>query len=275
MTIVTLAPLQHSRAPLREAIIGALRGAMETGELAPGARLVERDLCEQFCVSRTVLREALRELVTDGIVAEHGRRGLAVADVSVAEARAAYSIRGAIKALIVEQFIDRAGDAQRSELQVVTKALVCAYRSGQVDAILTSKRAFYACLCDGAENALAQGLIEKLCLKVSGPRSRALGRKERNTLSIQEIEHVVAAILQRDRQAARQAMVDHIDSVCSWALQTQGPDADPPTGDPTSEPAQTRTLLRRELSSISIADEGRHRASARTALSASTSRNRA
>ena len=220
--ISALAPLKLSRAPLRDAIISALRGAMETGELAPGDPLVERSLCERLGVSRPSLREALRELEVEGVVAKRGVRGLAVAEATLAEARAAYSIRGAIQVLIVEQFIERADDAQRTRLRAATETLVAAYRGGRLDGILSAKRAFYTSLCDGADNPLAQGVMEKLCLRVSGVRSRALGRKERNALSIREIERVVDAVLQRDRAEARQAMLDHMESVRSWAMNEAG-----------------------------------------------------
>lgn len=213
-----LAPLKLSRAPLRDAIVSALRGAMETGELAPGAPLVERSLCVQLGVSRPCLREALRELEVEGVVAKRGARGLAVAEATLSEARAAYSIRSAIQVLLVGQFIERADDAQHTRFRVETKALTAAYRSGRLDAILSAKRAFYASLCDGADNPLAQGIIEKLCLRVSALRSRALGRRERNTLSIREIERVADAILRRDRAEGQQAMLDHMESVRSWAM---------------------------------------------------------
>src|ERR1700758_3628953 len=169
-----LAPLKFSRAPLRDAVISALRGAVETGELAAGAPLVERSLCAQPGVSGPCLREALRELESEGLVARRGARGLAVAEATVSEARAAYSIRAAIQSLIAEQFIERADEGQHARLRTATEMLVAAYRSGDLDGILGAKRVFYAALCEGADNPLAQGIIEKLSLRVSAMRSRAL-----------------------------------------------------------------------------------------------------
>src|SRR6201996_9101319 len=77
-----LAPLQHQAAPLRNKIISALRRAIETGVLQPGARLVERDLCEQLNVSRTSLREALGELQAEGILTYSPTRRLSVSVIS-------------------------------------------------------------------------------------------------------------------------------------------------------------------------------------------------
>src|ERR1700761_9602055 len=113
-----LAPLQHQAAPLRNKIISALRRAIETGVLQPGARLVERDLCEQLNVSRTSLREALRELQADGVLAHTDSRGLEVSTLSTEEAENAYRIRAVLEALIVEQFIERADDAERARLEI-------------------------------------------------------------------------------------------------------------------------------------------------------------
>ncbi len=218
MPLNSLAPLQQSPAPLRDKIISALRGAVETGELAPGVRLVERDLCERLGVSRTSLREALRELVAEGVLTPGERRGLVVTEISLSDARAAYSLRSVIQALIVEQFVDRASEADYADLSETTKALVAEYRGGDIARILDAKREFYAKLCAGADNMLAFSLIERLCLRVGSVRTRAMGRIERNAMSIKEIERIAAAIERRDRVAAKQAMVDHLESVATWAL---------------------------------------------------------
>ena len=49
-------------APLRQQVLEKIRDAIAVGQLAPGNRLVERELCEITGVSRTLIREALRQL---------------------------------------------------------------------------------------------------------------------------------------------------------------------------------------------------------------------
>ena len=78
MQSVKLAPVQHQSAPLRNKIIAALRSAIEIGVLTPGTRLIEKDLCNQLNVSRTSLREALRELQAEGIFEPMSPRGLVI-----------------------------------------------------------------------------------------------------------------------------------------------------------------------------------------------------
>ena len=95
----------------RNKIIAALRSAIETGVLAPGTRLIEKDLCDQLNVSRTSLREALRELQAEGIFEPMSPRGLSINRISREEAENAYRIRSVLEALVVEQFIEKADDA--------------------------------------------------------------------------------------------------------------------------------------------------------------------
>ena len=77
-----LAPIAQETAPLRLRIIETMRTAIERGTLKPGERLVEKDLCQQMCVSRTSLREALRELEAERIIAQTSARGLTVVKIS-------------------------------------------------------------------------------------------------------------------------------------------------------------------------------------------------
>ena len=216
MTAYPFERLQQSPAPLRDAIISALRGAIEIGELRPGERLVERVLCEQLSVSRTSLREALRELVADG---------LSLARVSEEEARSVYSLRGAIQGLVVVEFIERANEADHEAFADAAKALQATYQKGDVAEILQAKRNFYASLCSGARNLIALSLIERLCLRVSSLRSRAPGRVARNAISASEIGRIASAVEVRDAIAAKSAMSDHLASVACWTLSTldEGP----------------------------------------------------
>lgn len=217
--VTRLAPLQQASAPLRNKIIAALRSAIETGLLLPGQRLIEKDLCEQLSVSRTSLREALRELQAESILEINSSRGLSVAAISLDDARNIYRLRAAVEALIVEQFIEQADDAQIKDLQQESEALKRAYRSGVLEDILIAKRSFYDRICSGAKNAIAFDMINRLVLRTSSLRKRSLVRKERHQQSIKEIEAMVKAIARRDTDRARALAMEHVNNAARSALQ--------------------------------------------------------
>ena len=213
-----LSPVRHQSAPLRNKIIAALRSAIETGILAPGTRLIEKDLCDQLDVSRTSLREALRELQADGIFEPFSARGLTIGTISREEAENAYRIRSVLEALVVEQFIEKACDDAVRELLHEGQRLRRAYRSGVLEEMIACKRDFYDRICTGAANAIAFDIINRLILRTSSLRRHSLLRKERQAQSIKEIERLTKAIGKRDVAAARQAALDHVNSSARSAL---------------------------------------------------------
>ena len=72
-------PVGKAAAPLRERVIATLREAILDFELRPGQRLIERELIERLGVSRTTVRESLRELDSEGLVTVVPQRGAVVA----------------------------------------------------------------------------------------------------------------------------------------------------------------------------------------------------
>jgi len=205
-----LAPLQYEAAPLRNKIIMALRRAVETGILEPGRRLVEKDLCAQLNVSRTSLREALRQLQAEGILTDTAGRGLAVVQVSREDAENIYRIRSVIEALIVGQFVEKATEADLADLHKKADTLKAAYRSGDVERIVAGKRAFYDRICSGAGNPIAFDLMNKLTLLTSPLRRLSVVRKERQKQSIAELDTIMAAVENRDVAAAKAAAERHV-----------------------------------------------------------------
>jgi DNA-binding GntR family transcriptional regulator len=218
-----LAALQEPQVSLRSRIIDALRRAIETGVLEPGARLIERELCEQLKVSRTSLREALGELQAEGILTYSPTRRLSVSVISPADAENAYRIRGTLEALVVEQFIEKASEDDVAALNQEGERLKAAYRSGDVDRMLVAKRAFYDRICTGAQNAIAFDIINRLVLRTSGLRRHSLMRSERQQQSIKEIDLLLDAIARRDSEAARRAALQNVaNSARSALLADQG-----------------------------------------------------
>src|SRR5206468_8354739 len=126
-----------------------MRGAIIAGRLAPGARLIERELIEMLGVSRTVVREALRQLQSEGLVAEDAKKGMVVRELSEAEARHLYDIRALLEGLAARLFVETATDAQVRKLADALQKTVEAYAAGDPRRILKTKTAFYEHLFAG------------------------------------------------------------------------------------------------------------------------------
>jgi len=213
-----LVPLRQESAPLRRKIAASLRAAIESGSLRPGARLVEKDLCQQLGVSRTSLREAIRELESEGLLTTGTSGGVAVAGMTEAEARNIYRVRGALEALAAEQFAESASDAMVARLQAATEALAQAYQSGAIDEMLSAKRHFYETLCLGAGNPVVMDLLTRLNARITLLRTTSLGASGRLAVSIAEIRGLVAALARRDGEAARQAALAHVAAAADAAM---------------------------------------------------------
>ena len=104
--------IQKLAAPLRLQVLDGLRRAIIEGRLAPGARLTERELTEMMGVSRTVIREALRQLETEGLIANVPNKGPVVRALSLAEAKDLYTIRAVLEGLAARLFVQNAGDVE-------------------------------------------------------------------------------------------------------------------------------------------------------------------
>ena len=103
-----------------------LRQAIIKGHLAPGARLIERELCEMLGVSRTLVREALRQLEAEGWIENVPYRGPIVATTSADEARQLYEIRAALEGFAAKRCAERATADDLDDLSALVDDLASA-----------------------------------------------------------------------------------------------------------------------------------------------------
>ncbi len=213
-----LGRINFEPAPLRTRIIESMRRAIEQGVLKPGERLVEKDLCEQLGVSRTSLREALRELEAVGVIAQLGARGLTVVRISRRDAENIYRIRADLEALIFEQFLENADDAALQEAGRLIDLIIEAYKSSVFAPIVDAKRQLYDFVCKVARNQIALELLLRLTLRTAQLRSKSVVRSERQVQSIQEMRALREALMARDADAVRRTARAHVESAAVSAL---------------------------------------------------------
>jgi DNA-binding GntR family transcriptional regulator len=209
-----LMPLKLEAAPLRRKILTALRRAIETGELKPGDRLVEKDLCQELNVSRTSLREALRELQAEKLVVAVPR-GLIVAEISDEDAANIYQVRAALEGLVAAQFAETANALDVEKLKTALDRLEDAYRLKDFEKILDAKKGFYDAICHGARNAVVRDLLGN---RINQLRSTSREDDKRWMASLAELKKLAGALLARNPKAARAAAIKHVDAAARTVL---------------------------------------------------------
>ncbi|TWE28791.1 GntR family transcriptional regulator [Prauserella muralis] len=196
----------------------AIRADIISGALAPGQRLVERELCEQLDVSRNTIREACRQLEAEGFLVIPPHKGPTVARLTDEEARAVYEVREALECFAVRLFVERATDEQMAELADVADKVETAHEHGDVSAMLDVKNDFYDVLYSGAGNEVLHNQARLLHGRLAQLRARSLSRGDRPQQSIGEIKLVVAKIRQRDADGASSLWREHIRNAAATAL---------------------------------------------------------
>ena len=212
-------PVGRTAAPLREQVIAALRQAIIDFQLVPGQRLVERELIESLGVSRTTIREALRELASEGLVTVVPQRGAIVSVPSLDDAADLYEVRASLESLIVQRFVERASDDQLVQLgRTVDKFAEVVDSGADVRDILAAKNEFYVVLIAGAATNAVQQLLEAIQARVQVLRATSLAEPGRAHDVVGELRAIVAAIASRDATRASELMAAHIRTAARTAL---------------------------------------------------------
>jgi GntR family transcriptional regulator, trigonelline degradation regulator len=211
-------------APLRAQVYEVLKEAILTMRFAPGQRLVERELIDMTGVSRTTIREVLRELAAEGFVRTIPQKGAVVVALSAEEAEELYEIREVLESHVVKRFVEHASDAQVLALRRSFTQLegLVEQRRGTVE-VLKAKDGVYDVLLEGAGNSALRASLSQLHARVSLLRAASLSSDpDRPAESVAELRRLVEAIEARDAAAASAAVVAHVRSAARLGIDAMG-----------------------------------------------------
>src|SRR5882672_9059803 len=127
-TVQAITPI--SRRQLHEEAVDRLREMIVQGQLAPGDRLNERLLCQQLGISRTPLREAIKLLASEGLVALLHNRGAQVAPLEAGRLAETLAVMGALEALAGELACQHASAKQIEEVAALHREMVAKHARG-------------------------------------------------------------------------------------------------------------------------------------------------
>jgi len=218
-------------APLREQVRDLLRREIVELRLRPGQRLVERELIERIGVSRTTIREALRQLAAEGLVTTIPQKGAIVAVPSAKEAAEVYEVRALLEGAAAKEFALNATEPQLAELKQALATIAASQATVEDGVFLQAKNRFYEILFEGAGNSTIRMILEGLQARVAVLRATTVAVPGRPAVSVGEIAAIVEAIERRDGDAAAAAAAHHVRQAAA-TLFTQIGTAEPAEGRP-------------------------------------------
>jgi GntR family transcriptional regulator, trigonelline degradation regulator len=222
LKITPFVPIERAAAPLRRQVQDQLRQAIIVGQLPPGARLVERELIALLKVSRTVIREALRQLESEGLVATVANKGPIVRELSATEAKDLYSIRAVLEGLAARLFVENATGEQQQELERALDRTAKAYEGASPGVVLERKNRFYDVLFAGANSETLSSMIGILHARIWRWRALGLGHPRRSSNryveSLSALRAMVAAIKARDADLAERLIREEVTNAAAEVM---------------------------------------------------------
>jgi DNA-binding GntR family transcriptional regulator len=203
-----------SRRTLAEELRLALADDIVRGLLVPGAALDETELARRFGVSRTPVREAIRQLAASGLVEVRAHRGAVVARPSEDRLLGMFEAMAELEALCAGLAAERMIPAERGQLEVVHRELRALIQSGDPQRYHEANESFHAAIYAGAHNAYLAEMTHATRYRVQPFRRAQFRNLGRLAKSHVEHDRVVLAILRGDREGASGAMREHIMLVC-------------------------------------------------------------
>ncbi|WP_420583608.1 GntR family transcriptional regulator [Ruegeria sp.] len=217
MTTPKLTKIDHPPATLRDMVQDRMREAIIEGLFQPGQRLVERPLCDQLGVSRTVIRETIRYLEAEGLVEILPGRGPIVAVMSWDDARQIYDIRRMLETAAAENCARNITPERARDLQKALETLRRAFSDQTPGALFRATSDFYSEIFDGAGHYIAWDVVQRLNGRISRLRMMTLSSTDRDRPGLSYMEDICEAITSGDPAAARAAIDRHLSDTTAIA----------------------------------------------------------
>ncbi len=209
-----------ARLTLPEAAAERLRNLITEGVLLPGAKLNERELCEQLGVSRTPLREAFRILAGDGLLVQLPNRGAQVVALSREDVRHAFDVMGVLEGFAGELAVARVTDDDVEELRTLQAEMEAAHLRGDLPAYYRINRAVHDRLNAIAANPVLTHTYRTLNTRLHALRFRSNLNVAKWNQAVAEHRDMIAALAARDGPALRDVLIRHLRAKRQAVLET-------------------------------------------------------
>jgi len=208
--MTALKPDPIGRTALAVEITNRLRQMILEGQLDPGEKINEKRLTEQFGVSRTPLREALKVLASEGLLNLIPHRGAVITRQSDAELDEVFRVLAALEGLAGELAAEQADDSTLQEIVRLTQDLRRSFEQSDRPTYFRINQAIHNAILAATGNDTLMRSHELLAFRVQRARYQANLTPDRWRAAVEEHEAIAEALLARDAARCSRLMHDHL-----------------------------------------------------------------
>lgn len=195
---------------LYEQVAERLRTRIFSHDLAPGSWIDEQALAQEYGISRTPLREALKVLAAEGLVVLKPRRGCYVAKVSDRDLDEVFPVMALLEGQVAFEAARRAASADFARLEALHAELETHAAAGDADRFFETNGRFHSALQEIAGNRYLAQLLDDARQVIKLTRRDSLRLEGRIAQSLSEHREILAALRARDPDLAARRMHDHL-----------------------------------------------------------------
>ena len=218
-------PQAINRISLHDELVGRLQTLIINADLEPGTKVPEKQLCDQFGVSRTPLREALKVLASYGLVRLEPNRGAWVTCLTIEEVEEVFPVLGALEALSGELACQNITDAEIDAVRDLHAQMIQSYKDSDLDAYFKVNQKIHRAILLTARNGTLTSSCQALSLRMQRARYLANMTQGRCQEAVQEHELILEFLIARDGPNLARTLMSHMNSkrlsVIRW-LQSEG-----------------------------------------------------
>jgi len=202
---------QSRTGSLHSELLDGLRELVNHGDLAPGVRVPERDLCERFAISRTPLREALKVLAAEGLIELLPNRGARVATLDDSNLTDIFEVIGILEAEAGRLACTRMSDAAVAEVQALHYRMYAHFLREELPEYFALNQAIHQAIMDGSSNVVLIATHRSLAARIVRARymSNRL-RPARWRAAVAEHVQILDALVHRDADRLARILSQHL-----------------------------------------------------------------
>lgn len=213
-------PQPIRRRSLHDELVERLRDMILEGILPAGQRVPEKDLCAEFAVSRTPLREALKVLASEGLLELPPNRGAVVTALTERDIADAFPVLATLERMAGELACARIGDAEVAEIERLNEAMVDCFRHGDRPAYFALNQQIHECIMTAAGNGALADLHRSISLRLRRARYTANMSEDRWLQAVAEHEGFLEPLRARDGERLAALLKTHIENKARTVLES-------------------------------------------------------